>query len=43
MKDLGYPDNNSAGNLGTLWFMILFIGLRMVLLLMYKIFGYIMN
>ena len=38
MKDLGYPDKNSAKNLGTLWFMMLFIGLRMVFLLLYKIF-----
>ncbi len=43
MKDLGYPDKYSTNNLGTLWFMMLFIGLRMVFLLLYKIFRYVMD
>jgi hypothetical protein len=38
MKDLGYPDSNSTSNLGTLWFLTLFICLRMVILMIYKIF-----
>ena len=43
MKDLGYPDSNSTSNLGTLWFLTLFICLRMVILLVYKVFRFIMD